>query len=110
VVGQQQGHTWLIMKLSEGRNRQIRRMLAAIGKRAIRLIRLRIGPIALGSLPMGKARPLTPAEVAYFKQPESEVSPDYQADVARRFAHAETDVQISPFLIRVAGALRRVSG
>lgn len=59
-----EGHaTWLRMVIHEGRNRQVRRMLAAVGCRVERLIRTRVGPITLGDLPVGQSRPLTPREV-----------------------------------------------
>ncbi len=54
---------WLEITLHEGLNRQIRRMLEAIGAEVLRLIRIRIGPVELGSLAKGKTRPLTEAEL-----------------------------------------------
>ena len=70
VVGREQnGDTWLAMTLTEGRKRQIRHMLAAIGKRAARLIRVCIGPARLGNLAPGKQRPLTAAEIAHWREP-----------------------------------------
>jgi 23S rRNA pseudouridine2605 synthase len=54
---------WLTVTLTEGRNRQVRRMLAAVGQRVIALIRTRIGRLALGGLAAGQVRPLTPHEV-----------------------------------------------
>ena len=50
--------------LTEGRNRQVRRMIEALGARVLTLARVRIGSIAIGSLPPGRWRKLTPAEVA----------------------------------------------
>ncbi len=55
--------TWIRMTLTEGRKRQIRHMLAAIGKRAVRLIRVRIGPVHLANLAPGASRPLTQEEI-----------------------------------------------
>jgi 23S rRNA pseudouridine2604 synthase len=54
--------------LTEGRNRQIRRMCEAVGLRVVDLLRLRIGPIHLGDLPEGRWRPLTAAERAAILQ------------------------------------------
>ena len=45
---------WLEVIISEGRNRQVRRMTAAVGHPALRLLRIRIGPWALGELPPGQ--------------------------------------------------------
>jgi 23S rRNA pseudouridine2605 synthase len=50
--------------LREGRKRQIRRMAEAVGNEVVALRRVRIGPIVLGDLPEGEARPLTPDEIA----------------------------------------------
>jgi 23S rRNA pseudouridine2604 synthase len=48
--------------LTEGRNRQIRRMCELVGLAVTDLLRIRIGPIELGDLPEGKWRPMTDAE------------------------------------------------
>jgi 23S rRNA pseudouridine2605 synthase len=53
---------WLEIILDEGKNRQIRRMLAALGVEVLRLVRVAIGPLQLGNLPKGKFRPLTKNE------------------------------------------------
>lgn len=53
---------WLRLTLREGRNRQVRRMTAAIGHPTLRLVRVAIGPITLGSLLPGQWRELTEAE------------------------------------------------
>lgn len=54
---------WLEIVLDEGRNRQIRRLLAAFGIGVLRLVRVAIGPLALGELPKSQWRPLTADEV-----------------------------------------------
>jgi len=55
---------WLDIVLDEGRNRQIRRMLAAVEIQVLRLVRVAIGPLELGDLAKGAWRPLTEDEVA----------------------------------------------
>jgi 23S rRNA pseudouridine2605 synthase len=53
---------WLEIVLDEGKNRQIRRMLDALGLEVLRLIRVSIGPLHLGDLPKGAYRTLRPEE------------------------------------------------
>lgn len=55
-------NTWLEIALDEGRNRHIRRMLAALGVDVLRLVRVAIGPLPLGELPKGSVRALTEEE------------------------------------------------
>ncbi len=55
--------TWLEITIVEGRNRQIRRMCEAVGHPVERLVRTRIGALALGDLAPGASRSLTPSEV-----------------------------------------------
>jgi 23S rRNA pseudouridine2457 synthase len=50
---------WIGLELVEGKNRQVRRMTAAIGHPTLRLLRVRIGSFWLGNLPAGQWRELT---------------------------------------------------
>lgn len=59
--------TRLRLVLTEGRNRQIRRMMLAIGRPVKSLARVRMGPVTLGRLRRGEARPLRSGEVAALK-------------------------------------------
>ena len=52
----------LVLTLREGRKRQIRRALFALGHPVRRLVRVRMGPLRLGDLPSGRARPLGAGE------------------------------------------------
>jgi 23S rRNA pseudouridine2457 synthase len=53
---------WLALELVEGKNRQVRRMTAAVGHPTLRLVRARIGRFALGDLPPGRWRELDTTE------------------------------------------------
>jgi pseudouridine synthase len=60
-------YTHFEITLTEGRNRQVRRMVEALGARVLKLVRVKVGPVGIGTLPIGKWRMLTPAEVKAFK-------------------------------------------
>jgi 23S rRNA pseudouridine2605 synthase len=55
--------------LTEGKNREIRRLFEAYQKKVVRLVRVRFGPFALGTLESGRWRPLTAAEAALVTGP-----------------------------------------
>jgi 23S rRNA pseudouridine2605 synthase len=57
-------YTHFEITLTEGRNRQVRRMVEALGATVLKLVRVRIGTLAIGTLPIGQWRLLTRAEVA----------------------------------------------
>lgn len=59
---------WLEMTLTEGRNRQIRHMTAAVGHPTLRLVRVRIGSLDLGGLESGKSRQLTGKEIGRLEE------------------------------------------
>lgn len=56
-------YTHIEITITEGRNRQVRRMIEAIGSKVLKLVRTAIGPIRIGDLPVGKWRKLTAEEV-----------------------------------------------
>jgi 23S rRNA pseudouridine2605 synthase len=56
-------HTFLKVAISEGRNRQVRRMIEAAGSRVLKLVRTAIGPLRIGNLPIGQRRILSRDEV-----------------------------------------------
>ena len=58
------GNAWLRVILGEGRSRQVRKMLEAVGHKVSKLRRVAIGPLRDKSLPPGGFRDLAPAEVA----------------------------------------------
>ena len=60
--------TLLEMVLREGKNREIRRVLARVGHKVERLTRIAVGPVRLGNLPTGACRRLTHEEVAALRR------------------------------------------
>jgi len=55
-------NSWVEVVLQEGKNRHIRRIFEAMGIAILSLVRVAIGPLELGDLAKGQARPLTPVE------------------------------------------------
>jgi 23S rRNA pseudouridine2605 synthase len=60
-------NAWVEIEIHEGRNREIRRIFEALGYFVEKLIRVRVGPIALGFLQPAEIRPLSPAEIKTLK-------------------------------------------
>jgi 23S rRNA pseudouridine2605 synthase len=60
--------TWLRIVLNEGKNREIRRMLAKLGHKVLRLRRIALGPVGIGPLGKGKSRRLTREELSALKE------------------------------------------
>ena len=60
--------TVLLISIHEGRNRQVRRMVEAVGHQVVRLRRVGFGPVSLGNLPTGMWRPLTAEEISALKE------------------------------------------
>jgi cytidylate kinase len=54
---------WVRIVLREGRNREVRRILAVVGCTVLRLVRTRVGPVRLSGLRPGQYRPLKPREI-----------------------------------------------
>jgi len=76
-------HSHLEITITEGRNRQVRRMLEAVDSKVSKLVRTAIGPIHIGDLPIGKWRRLTEDEVVLLGGP-------------RRGHHSELEYQRTP--------------
>lgn len=68
VLRQGDRNTWLEITLEEGKNRHIRRMLEHLKIEVLRLVRVAIGPLALGDLAKGASRPLTAEEKSSLDQ------------------------------------------
>jgi len=60
--------TFLEITITEGRNRQVRRMIEALDAKVLKLVRTAIGPIRIGDLPIGRWRELTDDEVRALRQ------------------------------------------
>jgi pseudouridine synthase len=65
-------HSYLEMTITEGRNRQVRRMIEAIGSKVSKLVRTAIGPIRIGDLQIGTWRALTAEELRILATNEHE--------------------------------------
>ncbi len=63
-------HAWLEIVLHEGRNRQIRRLLAALDVGVLRLVRVAVGSLPLGELPKGQWRLLGAADLEALGMPD----------------------------------------
>ncbi|HRF01594.1 MAG TPA: pseudouridine synthase, partial [Pirellulaceae bacterium] len=73
------GTTQLRIVLDEGRNREIRRLLAGIGHKVLRLRRIAIGKLTLGTLKPGESRRLTAEEIEQLEQPSGFVKKSKRA-------------------------------
>lgn len=60
--------TVLLISIHEGRNRQVRKMVDAVGHQVVSLKRVEFGPVSLGSLPCGQWRRLTESEIRKLKE------------------------------------------
>jgi len=66
-------YTWLEVALTEGKNREVRRMIEAVGFKVLKLVRTRIGPLSLKGLQVGQWRDLSSAELALLRRPHETV-------------------------------------
>lgn len=68
IIGKRGDATMLEIILAEGKNREVRRMLAKLGHKVMSLTRVAVGPISVKGLKVGTFRPLTPREVGQLRQ------------------------------------------
>ena len=68
VIEKLKKNAWVEIELHEGRKREVRRMFLALGFFVEKLVRVRVGAVALGRLAPGELRPLTPTEVGQLKR------------------------------------------
>ncbi len=90
IKSRRKNGTILEMVLDEGRNREIRRLLASVGHRVQRLTRIAVGPIRLGDLPRGAVRPLSPVEVRKLRTYIRESERNSRKKPARAASRTET--------------------
>jgi 23S rRNA pseudouridine2605 synthase len=64
-------YTWLDVVLTEGKNREVRRMVEAVGSKVLKLVRTGIGPLTLEGLEVGQWRELTPREITSLRKRDS---------------------------------------
>ena len=64
------GRTVFEITITEGRNRQVRRMVEALGAKVLKLVRVAIGNVRIGDLPPGETRRLSPGEVRLLRRAE----------------------------------------
>ena len=78
--GQEPGSHLLELVLHEGKYRQVRRMMDAIGHPVLRLVRTRVGPVLIGDLQPGEWRALTENELRLIAEGKNAVDPEPQAE------------------------------
>ncbi|MGH9404521.1 MAG: pseudouridine synthase, partial [Terriglobia bacterium] len=79
-------YTWLEIVLTEGKNREVRRMIEAVGYKVLKLVRVAIGPLTLEGLEVGKWRRLAPAEIAVLRKTARAASQSAYSSPADRTA------------------------
>jgi 23S rRNA pseudouridine2457 synthase len=65
---------WIELAIVEGRNRQVRRMTAAVGHPTLRLVRVAVGDVMLGALPPGQFRVVDDGELAFARRAPDKAS------------------------------------
>lgn len=68
VIDKLKKNAWVEIEVQEGRKREVRRMFEALGYYVEKLLRVRVGSISLGNLPVGELRPLSQSEVKALKR------------------------------------------
>jgi 23S rRNA pseudouridine2605 synthase len=84
--------TWVRLVLKEGRKREVRRMLEAVGHPVLRLVRTRVGPIRLGNLAPGAHRELSDWEV---RRLVASARPERRPRAVRREAEAAAEAAMA---------------
>jgi len=85
VIEKLKKNAWVEIEVHEGRKREVRRMFEALGFFVEKLVRIKVGSVALGALPLGELRPLSRMEVDALKR---EVGLQGSAERASKPHHA----------------------
>ena len=85
VIEKLKKNAWVEIEIHEGRKREVRRMFEALGFFVEKLVRIKVGSVALGALPPGELRPLSRMEVDALKR---EVGLQGSAERASKPHHA----------------------
>ncbi len=91
IISRSPTSTVLEISLQEGRNREIRRVLAKLGHKVRELIRVRFGPLSLGNLDSGKFRELLPKELKQLQRAARQTRPQDSGDAADNAAPGVED-------------------
>jgi 23S rRNA pseudouridine2605 synthase len=78
VIEKLKTNAWVEIEIHEGRKREVRRIFEALGYFVEKLVRIRVGPVELGGLPVGELRPLTANEVKALKIAVGLAQADFQ--------------------------------
>src|SRR5262249_35149070 len=100
--------TWLEIVLAEGKNREIRRMLAKLEHKVMRLKRIAIGPLKLDRLRKGKSRPLKLDEVELLRQAIARRRQQQPKKPARREASTPAEPALAARSAEKGGGGRRI--
>jgi 23S rRNA pseudouridine2605 synthase len=88
-------NAWIEMRLAEGKNREIRRVLEYLGLRVSRLIRTAYGPFALGDLPAGAVDEIRQHDLVAFRKTLAKSPPGSPGEGASMARHGPGDGQVA---------------
>lgn len=96
IKSSRKNSTMLEMILDEGRNREVRRLLARVGHKVQKLKRIAVGPVRLGELPKGAVRPLEPKEVEALRRAVAQGPRDEKSSKSPARKRAPSGTKKSP--------------